>query len=146
MKQQGFTLLELLVVLFIVVLGVSIVAVNISSGNTAINHERTARDIVSALRHTRNTALMSHRETAVVFDVVEHNYKIVPSNKVYKIPEQFAINVQIAKNQLLNEQQGSIRFFNDGSSSGGRVLLTRDTAVWQINVIWLTGQIELEQR
>ncbi|CAG1023403.1 hypothetical protein DOJK_02298 [Patescibacteria group bacterium] len=127
------------------VLGFSLVAVNISSGNNAITQQRAARDLVSSLRYARSIALRSHQETAVLFDVIEHSYKIMPNNKTYYIPDDIGIRLQIAKTHILNGQQASIRFFSDGSSTGGRVFLTRNEVVWEITVNWLTGQIEAEQ-
>jgi general secretion pathway protein H len=40
----------------------------------------------------------------------------------------------------------SIRFFADGSSTGGRITLEREHAAWKIDINWLTGQIELESK
>ena len=54
--NKGFTLLELIVVLFIVVLGFSVVGINLSSGNDATELKAAARDIVSALRFARGQA------------------------------------------------------------------------------------------
>ena len=49
--NKGFTLLELLVVLFIMVLGFSVVGINLSSGNDGATLKVAARDMVSALRY-----------------------------------------------------------------------------------------------
>jgi len=44
---------------------------------------------------------------------------------------------------MQSERVGAIRFFPDGSSTGGRVILKRDDgdAGWQVGVNWLTGRI-----
>ena len=49
-RNHGFTLLELIVVLFIIVLGFSVVSLNLSSGNESTKLKIAARDLVSALR------------------------------------------------------------------------------------------------
>jgi general secretion pathway protein H len=144
LNSQGFTLLELMVVLFIMVLGFSIVGINLSSGNNATAHQRAARDIVSALRYARGSALMSHKETAVTFDLNDNSYTVNNRDKIYVIPETIKVTVTTTQSQLLGQQRGSIRFFADGSSTGGRVSLKRGENVWQININWLTGQIELK--
>ncbi len=133
-----------MVVLFIMVLGLSIMGINLSSGNNATAHQRTARDIVSALRYARGTALMSHKETAVIFDLNNNSYTVNNRDKVYVIPETIRVTVTTTQSQLLGQQRGSIRFFADGSSTGGRVSLKRGENVWQIDINWLTGQIELK--
>jgi general secretion pathway protein H len=133
-----------MVVLFIMVLGFSIIGINLSSGNNATEHQRAARDIVSALRYARGMALMSHRETAVMFNLNENSYTVNNRDKVFTIPETIKVTVVTTQNQLLGQNQGSIRFFADGSSTGGRVSLKRGENVWQIDINWLTGQIELK--
>ena len=36
-----------------------------------------------------------------------------------------------------------IRFFPEGAATGGRIVLKRDTAAWQLDVEWLTGEVKL---
>jgi general secretion pathway protein H len=141
-NNKGFTLLEILVVLFIVMLGFSVVAINLSSGNSAVGHQRAARDVVSALRYARGIALMSHRESTVTFDLDENSYRINNRDTVYRIPDTIKITLVTAQSQLMGQRQGSVRFFADGSSTGGRVSLKRGESVWQIDINWLTGQVE----
>lgn len=144
MNAKGFTLLELMVVLFIMVLGFSVIGINLSSGNNATAQQRAARDMVSALRFARGTALMSHREAAVTFNLNDNSYTVANRDKVYVIPESIKVTLVTTQNQLLGQNRGSIRFFADGSSTGGRVSLQRGETVWRIDINWLTGHIELE--
>ena len=141
--NKGFTLLELIVVLFIVVLGFSVVGINLSSGNDATGLKVAARDIVSALRYARGQALISHQEMTVTLDLVENTYTVSGRDKLYSIPKAIDITVVTAQTEV-TEGQGSIRFFADGSSTGGRITLELGKAGWQIDINWLTGQIELE--
>jgi general secretion pathway protein H len=143
--NKGFTLLELIVVLFIVVLGFSVVGINLSSGNDSTKLKVAARDIVSALRYARGQALISHQEETVTLDLTENTYTVSGRDKVYPIPKEIDITVVTAQDELTGEGQGNIRFFADGSSTGGRVTLELGKAAWKIDINWLTGQIELEE-
>lgn len=142
--QKGFTLLELMVVLFIMVLGFSVVGINLSSGNNATKHQQAARDIVSALRYARGMALMTHQETTVNFNLEDNNYTVNHRDKIYTLPDSMKVTVTTTQSQLTGQNQGSIRFFADGSSTGGRVSLKQGDAVWQIDINWLTGQVDVE--
>jgi general secretion pathway protein H len=142
--NKGFTLLELIVVLFIVVLGFSAIGINLSSGNDATELKVAARDIVSALRFARGPALISHQETTVTIDLAENTYTVSGRDKVYPIPKAIDVTVVTAQSELTDEGLGSIRFFADGSSTGGRITLELGKAAWQIDINWLTGQIELD--
>ncbi|CAA9892170.1 General secretion pathway protein H [Candidatus Methylobacter favarea] len=144
--NQGFTLLELTIVLVIAVLGFSVIGINLSSGNDATEIKAAARDIVSALRYARGQALISHEETTLTLDLEENSYLISNRDKVYALPQTIDITLVTAQDELNGNGTGSIRFFADGSSTGGRVTLERGNSSWQIDINWLTGQIELEEK
>ncbi|TCV91049.1 hypothetical protein EC912_1171, partial [Luteibacter rhizovicinus] len=48
-----------------------------------------------------------------------------------------------AQEDRVNATTGRIRFFPDGSSTGGRVTLGRGTREWHVNVGWLTGAVSV---
>ncbi|MGR8999297.1 MAG: GspH/FimT family pseudopilin [Gammaproteobacteria bacterium] len=144
--NKGFTLLELIIVLFIIVLGFSVVGINLSSGDNSTEIKAAARDIVSALRYARGQALMSHQETTLALNLAENTYTVSGRDKVYNIPRTIDITVVTAQSELTGNGLGNIRFFADGSSTGGRITLERGNTAWQIDINWLTGQIELENK
>lgn len=143
-RCKGFTLLELVVVLFVVVLGFSVIGLNLSSGSDSTKIKAAARDIVSALRYARGQALMTHQETTVTLNLGDNSYMVSGRDKRYQIPGDIDITVVTAQTELSGEGTASIRFFADGSSTGGRVTLERGQTVWKTDINWLTGQIELE--
>ncbi|TAL52774.1 MAG: type II secretion system protein GspH [Methylovulum sp.] len=142
-KQQGFTLIELIVVLVIVILGFSAIGISLSSGNDTAEIKAVARDIVSALRYARGQALMDHQEITLSFDLEENSYTLSNRDKIYTIPDEISLTVVTAQSELTGQGQGNIRFYPDGSSTGGRVTLERDKAKLQIDINWLTGACEL---
>lgn len=142
----GFTLIELLLVLLIVIMGFAAIGVGISSGNDATKQKAVARDLVSALRFAKGQALMSHKETTVALDLNENTYTVSDRDKTYDIPENIDLTVVTAQEEMVGKGLANIRFFPDGSSTGGRINLERDSDNWQIDINWLTGQIELEQK
>ena len=143
-RCKGFTLLELVVVLFVVVLGFSVIGLNLSSGSDSTKIKAAARDIVSALRYARGQALMTHQETTVTLNLGDNSYTVSGRDKRYQIPGDIDITVVTAQTELSGEGTASIRFFADGSSTGGRITLERGQTVWKTDINWLTGQIELE--
>ena len=143
--MRGFTLLELLVVLFIMVLGFSVVGINLSSGNDATGLKAAARDMVSALRYARGQALMSHQEATVTVDLSDNSYTVSGRDKVYPIPKAIAVTVVTAQSELTGNGLANLRFFPDGSSTGGRITLEQGKSAWEININWLSGQIKLDE-
>ncbi len=142
-NARGFTLIELTVVLVVMVLGFSVIGVKLSSGNDSAQLKAAARDIASALRFARGQALTTHQETVVAIDLSENSYTVSGRDHVYTIPEGVDITVDTAQEELEGEGVANIRFFGDGSSIGGRVTLESGSFKWQIDINWLTGQIEL---
>ncbi len=144
--SKGFTLLELTVVLFVVVLGFSVIGLNLSSGSDSTEIKAAARDIVSALRYAKGQALISHQETTVALDLSDNSYTVSGRDKLYQIPQSIDVTVVTAQTELTGEGAANIRFFADGSSTGGRITLERGQTAWKIDINWLTGQIELESK
>lgn len=145
-SNKGFSLLELLIVLFILLLGTGAIGLKIGSGNDATEHQSVARDLVSALRFAKGQALISHEETTVNLDLNENTYTVSDRDKVFSIPDTIALTVVTAQEEMEGEGLANIRFFPDGSSSGGRIKLERNSVTWQIDINWLTGQVELEKK
>jgi len=141
--NNGFTLLELLVVLFIMILGFAVVGINLSSGSGSAALKVATRDMVSALRYTRGQALMLHQEATITIDLTENTYTVSDRPKSYIIPKSISLTVVTAQSEVRENGIGNIRFFPDGSSTGGRITLEQDKLAAEININWLTGQIKL---
>lgn len=87
---------------------------------------------------------MTHQETTVTLNLGDNSYTVSGRDKRYQIPGDIDITVVTAQTELSGEGTASIRFFADGSSTGGRITLERGQTVWKTDINWLTGQIELE--
>jgi len=146
MKQaQGFTLIELTVVLLIVVLGFSVIGTNISSGNQSSQLKALTRDLASALRYGRGQALISHDEIIIAINLAENSYKISNREKVYHFSDEVEVTLLIAQEEFKDEDTGQLRFYADGSSSGGRITLEWGNLVNVIDVNWLSGKVEINK-
>lgn len=145
-RSDGFTLLELIVVMVIMALAYAAVGINLSSGGDSTELKSTARDIASALRYARGQSLMTHQEHTVTFDLAENTYTITGKDQIYSIPQTIDLTLVTSQNELSERGVGGVRFFADGSSSGGRVTLERGGIAWKVDINWLTGLIELEEK
>ena len=144
MTQRGFTLIELSVVLTIVVLGFSVISLNISSGHQTTQLYAISRDLVSALRYVRGQALVKHQSLSLALNLSDNTYQVEGQNKHYKIPDGMALTVVIAQDEFKHGQIAQIRFYPDGSSSGGRITLTWEALIVSVDINWLSGKIELK--
>jgi len=142
-QHRGFTLIELTVVLLIVVLGYTALGTNISSGNQSSQLKAAARYLVSALRYARGQALIAHQTIAVAINLTDNSYKISNRDKVYSLPADIELTLVIAQDEFKGDETAQIRFYADGSSSGGRITLEWGHLSYKIDVNWLSGKIEI---
>jgi len=138
---SGFTLLELLIVLAIAAASFAMVGPQVSSGLSTMKLNTAANDMASALRFTRSRAISDIREAEFFLDVERHRYRVTGKHKEYRVPESIHLNLLTAESEMIGDGQGVIRFFPDGSSTGGRVTLEVGQQKRLVDVNWLTGHI-----
>lgn len=141
--QQGFTLLELIIVLVVSVLGFAVVGSNISSGNQSTRLQAAARDIASALRYAHGQALVTRKPVSVSVNLDENSYRISNKDQVYLLDEKIEISVVVAEEEMEEGKEASIRFFADGSATGGRITLEWGKQLRRIDVNWITGAVAI---
>ncbi|MDH5324418.1 MAG: GspH/FimT family protein [Gammaproteobacteria bacterium] len=144
----GFTLLELLLVLVLVSILVLVVspALTKSKGFHRTDLKKTARELVSALRYTRSTAI--RKAKAVEFKLNPLQSKLwYPAMQVgqWQVLPQTQVLFTTAGSSVRADGSGAIRFFADGSSSGGEIQLSREGRSYTIVVSWLTGKVSLQE-
>lgn len=144
-RQQGFTLIELMVVLFIIVLGSAIVGINIATGNDSTELKAAARDMVSALRYAKGQAAIERQQITVDFDLGNNTYRVSGRDRVYAIAESIGMTIVTADSEIFGQGLAGFRFYPDGSATGGRITLERSNKKWQIDINWLTGLVELNE-
>lgn len=142
-QNAGFTLLELIIVLSIVVFGFGVIAVNMSASDDSRTLKAAARDLVSGLRYVRSQAMLTHKTATLNFDLSNNSYFLTGQEKSYNIKEDIDVTVKTAQSELQNGV-AQLRFFPDGSSIGGRITLEKNKLSQEININWLTGHVTLE--
>lgn len=140
-SRRGFTLVELLVVLAIGGLLLTLTPPLITAALPGVELKAGARRAAGALRQTRELAIASGSETVWLIDTESSRYQIEGQARRGALPDGIDIELVAARDELRNEHLGGIRFFPDGSSSGGRVILKRGDSGYQVGVNWLTGRI-----
>lgn len=139
-SNRGFSLLELLVALAIMA-AVLAVALPTITGGSYLELQAAGRDIATALRQARLQAQKSGVPTALVIDVDERRITINGADKERRFPADIEVEMITAESELTGENSGGIRFYPDGTSTGGQVTLSRKGQRIRIDVEWLTGRI-----
>lgn len=143
-NHGGFTILELLVVLAILsVVATVILPALFKSSVTEL--KASARVVAAGLRETRNLAVTRHQATAFTLDIEEKTFVTGGVRRPHSLPEEIAVSLYTARSELRSAKRGAIRFFPDGSSTGGRVTLVAGDRSYVVDVGWLTGRIRIRE-
>ncbi len=143
-RQRGFSLVELIVVMVLVGLLFAVVGVSVSRSVSGAEIRNAARELTAGLRHTRGQAIVQRQQQVFQVDANARTWQAAGREPVV-LPEGLDITLNTARSELTGEAAGGIRFYPDGASTGGSVVLTRDGREWHVTVAWLTGEIGLER-
>jgi len=141
-RQRGFTLLEILVVLVLIGLMVSMVGLSLSKSVSRTEVRNASRNVLSAIRYTRTRALVTHKEQVLMIDLEKRTVS-APDQKPVQLPEGIELGMITAEREQQSETVAGIRFFPDGGSTGGKILLTVGEREYEIHIQWLTGEARL---
>lgn len=148
MVARGFTLLELLVVLVIMTLMVSLVPPLLSGVGLTTEVRGATRQLAAGLRAARSEAVTRQRPAALTVDLEQRRFTVDGRSGSVALPNEddVAIRLYTAQSELVDAKRGSIRFFPDGTSTGGYVALNEGKVEYRVKVDWLTGRIRIEDR
>ena len=141
--QAGFTLIELLVVTIIMVMAYSLAGPLVSSGVSSTELKASARQLAAGLRRARSEAVAQRRESVLTIDVEGRRFQLSGDSRLYRLPKDVDVKLFTAQSELVNTNTGSIRFFPDGGSTGGRITVTAKQRQYAVDVNWLTGQVAI---
>ncbi len=141
--QNGFSLLELIIVMAIMALGFAFVAPNFARTLDGVRFKSAVREIASGLRQTRGIALSQTKEAVFFVDVEERIYRVDQRGKTHSLPKSLELTLETSESEMTGPNQGNIRFFPDGSSTGGRIILKWGNRKRRVDINWLTGRVTL---
>ena len=133
----------MLAVLALVAVMITVFAISIGGRLEKLKISGAAKDVMSALRYTRSQAIVTRSEQFLEVDVEARTIQ-APGREPVQLPEQIELGLLTAQQELSGSQRGKIRFFPDGGSTGGKVMLATEARQWEVKVSWLTGEIELD--
>ena len=145
-RGAGFTLIEIVVVLAVAALMMTAVPPLFDAVLPGVELKGAARRTLASLRLARDTAIRTGGDTALTIDVESRRLSL-PGFRPVSLPGRIDLDLEVARRELLDEERGAIRFFPDGSSTGGRIVLSRgegqEATGYQVGVDWLTGRVRM---
>ena len=139
MRRNGFTLLEMLVVLVVLGLAVGLVIGHGPHRSRTLEARVAAGEVARTLREARGQAIAGNRMVLVAVDPARHAMAM-DGGKVRLLPASVSLAM---RGEAEGRGVGGIRFAPDGSASGGRIELSDQGLRIDIAVNWLTGRVEV---
>ena len=138
--SRGFTLLELIVTLFVILLTIGLAVPVIGRSSDAIRARADVAGFSAELRHARERAITSRQSHAVVIDPAGRRMTVLagPDGDVKEtrtISER--LTVQATPPPAL-----TVRFEPEGTSSGADYRVTAGDVVYRVTVDPITGRVK----
>ena len=141
--QRGFTLIEVVVVLAILALVTALALPLMSGAQSKADTQTAAREVAAGLRTTRDLAMMHGHAEAFSIDTASGAFRAGSTTSPRRIPRGVRLILITTTEDRIGETAGRIRFFPDGSSTGGGVQLSKGNSRNEVLVDWLTGRVSI---
>ena len=141
--SSGYTLMELLVAFTIMGLVLASVPMIVASARPGPEARAAAQELAAALRLARGEAIGRYAPTVLLLDVERRVYRDADGSE-HALGQGVDLDFITARTELAGATSGGIRFFPDGSSTGGRITVAGEARSYVVTVDWLTGAVEVE--
>jgi general secretion pathway protein H len=142
-RDRGFTLLEVMVVLvigamaYVILLGVPL------RGASVADLKAASRTLASGLRQAQSVALATRRDATLTLDLEAREFRVTGTEGARALPKDLEFKLFTAQQEVTTQSSGAIRFYPDGSSTGGRITVAAGERQYLIDVDWLTGRVSI---
>lgn len=131
--DSGFTLMEMLVVLALLAVVAGIALPVARRQNDGVALRATAHQLAAHMRTARGAAIRDSAEKTLVLDAGGRRYWVEGVTKVQALAK--GVELRVA---------GALRFYPDGTSTGGTVVLAGGGSAAEITLDTLTGTPRLQ--
>jgi general secretion pathway protein H len=139
-RIRGFTLLEMLVVILLIAAVTGLAVGVLGVGKAGRELRGTARTLATELRFTRVQAMTTGTSQSLEIDLDARSWN-APRKHHGEIPGDLQLRFQGVRQEQRTQRTAAIRFFPDGSSTGGRISLRAHDSGIRVDVRWLTGEV-----
>ena len=113
---------------------------NVISGTQV---KSATRQLAAGLQYTRSQAISKQKEMTLTLDIDKKLFQVGEKVRSIKVPDDTEISLITARSEQTTTHAGRIRFFPDGSSTGGQIKLAHAAKEFLVDVHWLTGKVQI---
>lgn len=149
-KRDGFTLIELIIVLFLMGIIAGLAGLYIGKDTGSLELKKFTKEVSAVMRYARNRAVSEKKIYCFVIDKDEHKFWLYSEDTDYtnvtpvmdkEIPEELHMALQGSGREALY-----IEFFPGGNTTGGVIEITNmKGSGFLISVNRITGKLIVEK-
>lgn len=143
-RQRGVSLIELIVVVVLIAATTALAASVMGVGLPGQQLRNASREMAAQLRYTRAQAIVTGKSQTFSVDARTREWQ-APNRRHGQVPSGISLVATGARIEQTRPDIVAIRFFPEGAATGGRIVLSRERAAWQIDVEWLTGEVTVKR-
>jgi general secretion pathway protein H len=143
MKRDGFTLLEVIIVLTLITLVLGLSTVYFAGFLPAVRFEATGREITALIRHARSLARMQGEKQTIMIDLDERSYGL-KGGAIKKIPPSVLIRIVDPVSGDVLQGKYPFVFPSAGGVEGGAVILSMGKKKLRIELDPITGAVVIK--
>ena len=144
LREAGFTLLELIVVMVIMALAAALALPNGERTRRGLTLQATALVLASSLKNARSEAIQSNRERKLVIDLASRRFWVEGQGPAHALPRELFVSTEVPVSEQAAAGVALVRFRPDGSSSGGKIKFEAPRQTALVSIDWLTGRTRVE--
>jgi len=142
-REDGFTLLEMVCILAVIVMLAAVLLPNIPRNTSRSRLEAYAVETASLLKADRTAAIRHRVQIATQIDAGARSLRSGSTGQTLHVADDVVFDAILPNRCNERPAFSTINFFPTGMSCGGTIMLSRLGATYEIRVNWLTGGIEI---
>lgn len=164
MRNRGFSLVELVIVLVLISLSIALVTPSLSRFSRQVELKTAAQKISGILRYIRSESIQKGKVYQVQVDPASREVRVqaleeeekgegekgVEGQQVFRKSYSLPAGVQMREIKISSSEFPSdlpaFEFYPNGGSNGGSIIVEgKDQKGYRIKVHFLTGMVEIEE-
>jgi len=141
-RMAGFTLLEIMAVLVIAGIIYAVLLASPLGRASSGDLKAAARTLASGLRQAQTLAITTRRDALLTLDVENREFRVADLEP-HRVSDRVDLKLYTAQQEVASERIGAIRFYPDGSSTGGRITVSSGERKYLVDVDWITGRVSI---
>lgn len=140
-REPAFTILELLVFMAITAIALAMVMPLATSGRAAADLHFAASSTFVLLRNAHSDAITLNREQVLSLDLQQRRIWNRHTSRSLEFGPRLTMLFTNPTGEELDATHAAITFRPDGSSTGGRIVLSNGFNQVRLDIDWLTGVV-----